>query len=281
MIQSALACPVSARDLTGETLLPLRIRLRGETTATGDLQERLRRVGVGASLDPNRTLSVTVTLSDALLLGLGAELPGVLGDTYPPLERNPKALRRRLRALQRLMGRHGQTWCRAAEELSPLLAGRPRVLVVDDHEGIRLGVRRGFRQSGYAVLTAASGEEALELAREWNPELVLLDLELPGISGLDTARRLSMLGGTSPVLIAFSASHTALAEARVQGLFAAALQKPVPLDRLLSTLESHLGRHSSRPSTLQAPGRMPRQIDCTGSAGPPWRSLHAERGSAR
>jgi DNA-binding response OmpR family regulator len=65
----------------------------------------------------------------------------------------------------------------------------PRILVVDDEDTIRLTLDALLRRRGYAVTTAASGEAALELIEQHGFDMLLLDLKLPGLSGLDVAER--------------------------------------------------------------------------------------------
>jgi two-component system phosphate regulon response regulator PhoB len=64
------------------------------------------------------------------------------------------------------------------------------ILVVDDEEDILELVRYNLQREGYQVETAVSGEKALKLARQQPPELIVLDLMLPGMDGLDVARHL-------------------------------------------------------------------------------------------
>ncbi|MFI5619024.1 response regulator [Streptomyces sp. NPDC051567] len=66
----------------------------------------------------------------------------------------------------------------------------PRVLLIEDDPSIREGVRLGLRRRGHEVTTAGTGEEGLALLRGFRPELVLLDLMLPGINGVEVCRRL-------------------------------------------------------------------------------------------
>jgi DNA-binding response OmpR family regulator len=66
----------------------------------------------------------------------------------------------------------------------------PRVLVVDDEEQIRTIIRRYLEADGYAVSEATDGETGLRLARELDPDLVILDVMMPGIDGIETLRRL-------------------------------------------------------------------------------------------
>lgn len=65
-----------------------------------------------------------------------------------------------------------------------------RILVVDDEKLLVKGLRRSLEQEGYAVLTAGDGREALAVLREEEVDLVLLDLMLPGINGLDVCRKI-------------------------------------------------------------------------------------------
>jgi two-component system response regulator MprA len=65
-----------------------------------------------------------------------------------------------------------------------------RILVVDDEETILDFVGMGLRYEGYTVETAGDGRTALEIARRIQPDLVILDIMLPGLDGLDVCRRL-------------------------------------------------------------------------------------------
>lgn len=64
------------------------------------------------------------------------------------------------------------------------------VLVVDDKPGVRKVLERSLRQDGYEVLAAADGSEALELMKAFPPDMVLLDLMMPGMDGMELCRRI-------------------------------------------------------------------------------------------
>ncbi len=64
------------------------------------------------------------------------------------------------------------------------------ILVVDDDLGVRITVQKILSRSGYEVMTAAGGDEALQLAREKSFDLALIDLIMPGMDGIETMRRL-------------------------------------------------------------------------------------------
>ncbi|HEY2572331.1 MAG TPA: response regulator, partial [Solirubrobacteraceae bacterium] len=66
----------------------------------------------------------------------------------------------------------------------------PRVLVVEDDEDIAQALQRSLRMEGYEVRAAPDGPTALESGRSFAPDLVILDLGLPGLDGVDVARTL-------------------------------------------------------------------------------------------
>jgi CheY-like chemotaxis protein len=81
----------------------------------------------------------------------------------------------------------------------------PRVLIVDDHAGFRQRARALLEAQGFEVVgEAASGAEALEAAAELQPELVLLDVQLPDLDGFEVARRLRSSGAGSDVVLTSS-----------------------------------------------------------------------------
>jgi two-component system, OmpR family, KDP operon response regulator KdpE len=87
-------------------------------------------------------------------------------------------------------------------------APQPEILLVDDDVDARGAIAANLAGHGYAVRDAASGEEAM---REWElrrPDLVLLDIGLPGISGLDVVRRMRRDGATPIVIISVRGSET-------------------------------------------------------------------------
>ena len=78
-----------------------------------------------------------------------------------------------------------------------------RVLVVDDEQTIRLLCRVNLTASGIEVLEAPDGETGLELARSERPDLILLDVMMPGIDGWEVARRLAADDKTSEIPVVF------------------------------------------------------------------------------
>lgn len=78
--------------------------------------------------------------------------------------------------------------------------GKKRVLLVDDEDRIVNFLALKLKVSGYQVVCARDGEKGLELARSTDPDIILLDVIMPGIDGLEVLRRLRMFSGV-PVII--------------------------------------------------------------------------------
>ena len=77
----------------------------------------------------------------------------------------------------------------------------PSILLVEDDQTIRITVEFALTKAGYAVTTATDGEAALECAYKVNPDLILLDLMLPRLSGLEVARDLRAHNDEVPIIM--------------------------------------------------------------------------------
>jgi CheY-like chemotaxis protein len=123
-----------------------------------------------------------------------------------------------------------------------------RVLVVDDEPDVLLLCRLNLQQRGHELLEAADGSTALELARDRHPDVIVLDLMLPGISGYDVLEALQRDAGTTdiPVLVLTAKSLRADRE-RSHGLGASAfLTKPFLPNELCEMVDSLVGpRHGA------------------------------------
>jgi DNA-binding response OmpR family regulator len=127
-----------------------------------------------------------------------------------------------------------------------------RLLIVEDDEGIRVPLARALEREGYEVDDVADGEEALRHATLSDPDLVLIDVGLPGIDGLELCRRLRAHGPALPILF-LTAQDTELDI--VEGLDAGAddyITKPFRVSELLARVRAHLRRQTADPDELQA-----------------------------
>jgi filamentous hemagglutinin family protein len=134
-----------------------------------------------------------------------------------------------------------------ASEREIVARAQGRVLVVDDDPGFRLLARTLLERAGLAVDVAVDGDEALEAVRRTQPDLVLLDVRLPGTSGYEVYRELKDLHGeTLPII--FVSGERVESYDRVAGLMLGAddyLVKPFDPDELLARVRRSLGRRSA------------------------------------
>lgn len=125
------------------------------------------------------------------------------------------------------------------------------ILIVDDDNRVTNALRRTLAYEGYQVSVAATGEGALSIARTRSPDLVILDLMLPGINGLEVCRRLRSAGNGIAVLMLTARDEVA---DRVAGLETGAddyLVKPFALEELLARVKALLRRRGTPDITRE------------------------------
>ncbi|MDI6878148.1 MAG: response regulator [Desulfitobacteriaceae bacterium] len=76
-----------------------------------------------------------------------------------------------------------------------------KILVVDDQLGVRRLLYETFRENQHDVKIAANGMEALELAKTFNPDLILMDMKMPGMSGIETLRQMRAMNLMTQVIL--------------------------------------------------------------------------------
>jgi DNA-binding response OmpR family regulator len=116
------------------------------------------------------------------------------------------------------------------------------ILIVEDEYAVARGVQYALQQEGYAVTVARSGEEGLEFATQQAPDLVILDVRLPGMDGFEVLRRLRSTGSKAPVLFLTARDDEV---DKVIGLELGAddyLTKPFGLRELMSRIKALLRR---------------------------------------
>jgi two-component system, OmpR family, response regulator MprA len=119
---------------------------------------------------------------------------------------------------------------------------RPRVLVVDDDRAVRDSLRRSLEFNGYDVVLAADGAEGLVAVGSQHPDVVVVDVMMPRLDGIETTRALRAAGNDVPILVL--TARDAVGD-RVEGLDAGAddyLTKPFALEELLARLRALLRR---------------------------------------
>jgi two-component system, OmpR family, response regulator len=126
-----------------------------------------------------------------------------------------------------------------------------RVLVVDDEENITFLLGSALRHFGFDVTTASTGRQGLDAVRDFEPDLVLLDVMLPDLDGFEVCRRMRQDGERVPVLFLTARDAT---EDRVRGLTLGGddyVAKPFSLEEVVARIHAILRRHGRPTRTSQ------------------------------
>jgi two-component system, OmpR family, response regulator PhoP len=124
-----------------------------------------------------------------------------------------------------------------------------RVLVIEDETELQAEIRRQLEAEGYTVDTTGEGNEGLFFATEYPLDAAIVDIGLPGMSGIEIIQNLRAQGRTLPVLILTARSRW---QEKVEGLEAGAddyLVKPFQMEELLARLKALLRRAAGSPTT--------------------------------
>ena len=138
---------------------------------------------------------------------------------------------------------------RAPRTLCFVAERAPRILIVEDDDEIASVLQRSLRMEGYEADVCGDGAQALEQSRTFNPDLLVLDLGLPGLDGMEVARVMREESGEDIPILMLTARDAI--ESRVAGLDAGAddyLVKPFERDELLARIRALLRRRPPRGS---------------------------------
>ena len=119
----------------------------------------------------------------------------------------------------------------------------PRILIVEDEEKLAKFVQMELSYEGYTVSTANDGLSGLMAARDQEPDLILLDWMMPGLTGVEVCRRLRQTGVAVPIILLTAKDEVS---DRVEGLDAGAddyVVKPFSIEELLARVRAHLRRN--------------------------------------
>ena len=123
-----------------------------------------------------------------------------------------------------------------------------RILVIDDESQITRVLRAALTAQGYQVRTANDPEEGLELYRDWTPDLVITDLMMPTMTGVDVCRAIRLIAST-PVVVLSVRDHE---RSKIEALDAGAddyVTKPFNTQELLARVRAHLRRAPERATS--------------------------------
>lgn len=118
------------------------------------------------------------------------------------------------------------------------------VVIAEDEAIVRLDLREILQEEGYEVLgEAGRGDEAVELVKEHQPELVILDIKMPGMDGLEAAKAISELGTTAVLILTAFSQRSLVDQARDAGALAY-LVKPFQREELIPAIELAAARYA-------------------------------------
>jgi two-component system KDP operon response regulator KdpE len=121
---------------------------------------------------------------------------------------------------------------------------RPRILIVDDEPQIGRVMRTGLSSHGFDVRVAADGEAALDLFGDWHPALVITDLSMPNMGGLEFCRRLRLISAVPLIVLSVKSEE----RVKVEALDAGAddyVTKPFGMEELVARIRAALRRTAS------------------------------------
>jgi len=135
--------------------------------------------------------------------------------------------------------------------------GGPRILIVDDDPGQRSLLNSFLRSQGFETAVADSGERALEMLRTGKFAMLISDVRMPGLSGLETLRRARQEHASLPVLLVTAFTDIRDAVAAMRDGAVNYLAKPIDLDELLNSVRQAVGISKSAPLRYNEEQRLP------------------------
>jgi two-component system response regulator (stage 0 sporulation protein F) len=115
-----------------------------------------------------------------------------------------------------------------------------KILIVDDQYGIRVLLEEVFRKEGYETYQAANGKQALALAEQNEPDLVILDMKIPGMDGLEILKRIKVLNREIQVIMITAYGELDLIQEAMKLGALTHFTKPFDIDELRRMVENYL-----------------------------------------
>lgn len=124
-----------------------------------------------------------------------------------------------------------------------MAAEKRKVLLADDEEDIKLVIQMYLETSGYEVVTAYDGLDAIEKAKETKPDLILMDIMMPVIDGIEVTRQIKSLEETKhiPVVMLTAAAQSAMVERAMKAGASDYISKPFEPENLKNIVDQILG----------------------------------------
>src|SRR5919106_1444186 len=143
---------------------------------------------------------------------------------------------------------------------------KPRILVIDDEPAIRDSLRMILEYEDYQFVGAASGQEGLAIAQRERPDLVLFDIKMPGMDGMEVLRKLHALDETLPVVMISGHGTTATAVDAIRSGATDFLDKPLSSERVIVTLRNALRQQELRQENRELKLAMEARYEIVGES---------------
>ncbi|MFD2616255.1 response regulator [Terrilactibacillus laevilacticus] len=116
----------------------------------------------------------------------------------------------------------------------------PAILIVDDQFGIRILLNEIFNKEGYQTYMASNGMQALEIVQEYHPELVILDMKIPGMDGLEILKRIKEKESDIKVIIMTAYGELEKIKQAIKNGAITHFAKPFDIDDVLNAVKKEL-----------------------------------------
>jgi len=132
---------------------------------------------------------------------------------------------------------------------------KARVLIADDDRLVLATLASGLREAGYTILEASDGKEAIRLCEEQQPDITILDIRMPGMDGIETARHLQNLTGTPFLMLSAYGDGDLVEKATDLGALGY-LVKPIDVEQIIPTIEAALKQSALFKSLQDSESRL-------------------------
>lgn len=118
-----------------------------------------------------------------------------------------------------------------------------KILIVDDQFGIRILLNEIFQKEGYSTFQAANGNQALEIVKNEVPDLVILDMKIPGMDGLEILKRLKKINESIKVIIMTAYGELDLIQEAIDHGAITHFAKPFDIDDILAAVSKEISEN--------------------------------------
>ena len=116
----------------------------------------------------------------------------------------------------------------------------PKILIIDDSKLAIMMLHDGLRQNGFEVVIASDGDEGLQMLRQESPDLIILDMHLPSMSGREFLKELKALSYDPPIPVIVLIASEPVQDLATDSIVRACYQKPMPVAQLVAKINECL-----------------------------------------